>query len=217
MFAAISGSFVKKSGDKMTGDLQIDSSSLIITRNGIAGIALKANTLANGILELFEENKTTKATMLGRYLWEDMYIRSAVQTQTGSISLWIADSMTIPTGQMGIRGGFRAWAIGQCSGSGGTKAISIQLDSSIIGTFTVPTGTVNWWYEIICQNRSNVSVQDTCLHWYNTVAGGGVLIGTAAINTNSGGGTGVSWRGQLANAADTIIYNSRGIELFESN
>jgi hypothetical protein len=217
MFAVIGGSFVKKSGDKMSGNLELDGARLILGNPTVTsrGCSLQGFNSTTGSLEIRDKSDSQEGHLIGSYFSQTKDQESNLTDLTGTTQQFDLRTVLFSGGTIGSDGQIRVTAAGRATGAGGTKNVQICLGSGIYVNNTVVSGTVNWWAECIIHNYNAENVQHGSFKFWTGSAwqfSTGII---KAINTASS--QYVYCKGQLVNALDHLYLDQFYCELSHNN
>ena len=202
--------FVKKSGDTMTGTLEIQG-SLRLSDPGWpnCGGVFEPSGDADGYIFLRELSLQNRGQLIARETPLVLYQGVDPLSHTGNTDETPLIEVPVPMGFMGKNGMLFVSLTGRGNGVNDSKAVRIKFGDTTLMTITVPSGNdVYWSAELYINNNDSYSAQKS---------GGFYSIGSVSYdgisNIDSSIDTlyeqKVKIHVQLANAADSVHLDNR--------
>jgi len=187
MFCSISGNFVRKSGDVMTGNLNLGLNSLILHNGEFGGIVRGSDSESNVICLRNIGDTTVAASRINWLALSGDLTLSSGRTvdevdvshelfkiaeqdpdenaHGGDTNPHVHKTYTITGGTLGLKGCVLVKVCGTCQGNGGVKDYTIKLGASTVASWQVPAdaGDVDFFIDLILYNYNNDASQRSML------------------------------------------------------
>ena len=230
MFCSVSGNYVKKSGDVMTGDLDMGPNLLKFKDGSQSGAIRTADGYANRLsvrkyddsdkasLLVYEGNfegdinmsglKTVDGVDISLLAFKTFHLMDQIEadvSHTGDTAETEMGWVNIPAGYLGGGGSIIFRVDGYCTGNNGNKNIRLKFHSDLIYDFLVSASASTVYWSIIAfgMNDNIVDLQ----HWnIRGFVGDSEQLNKTGIVTNQDTSVGKMCYvyGQLVNADDVI-------------
>lgn len=236
MSMSISGNYVRRSGDTMTGPLNMGLNKIYLT-NGVTGGVIQGSGFSANWIEVRNMSGiglgnmcVSSLDLTGSIVMDPTMVVDGIDISDGIIRIidimnlqlglvsntseQTLRTVTVPAGTMKAKGTLRIRAAGWSSGNNGIKTFKLKWDGNIIATIVqaASASPIGWQLECIINNTDSESDQQIIVQAIDDTT---IVINDAdgGQAADTSGAINIVFTGQLENMADAGVLRSMIVEV----